>query len=251
MENDDLLAQYLDGELEGDEKEAFEKQLANDPTLAERVHLHRRMDEAFGNTEEMKVEAALRGIMDRDVRSDEQEAPARKSNFQPRYLAIAATVILLAVVGFFVLRPKNTVSPQQLYAENYQPYDASGEVRSSQNLPPALLDDAFASYDAKNYPEAMDAFGKILTIVPDNWQAHFFLGICQLETGDPASAKRTFQAVLDNGKNLYVMQSSWYQALASLQMEEVVDARAQFGVLAKQPGAYQKKAQKILDQLGD
>ena len=246
MNEQEKLEKYLEGEMSESEKIAFEKKMKADPELTEQVRLHQALEVALGNREEIAVEANLQAIM---AEKPAQEVPNEKKVRRLwQYLSVAAAVVIL-LVGVKYIFFNDTITPDQIYTMHYVAYDGSGELRTGDSVPRRLLDNAFDSYNAGNYAQALNVFDSILVRVPGNARANFYLGICFMETGQSQKAIEAFQAVLDHGQNLYINQSTWYIAMACLNLKDLACTRSRLESLAGQTGAYGKKAKEILEIL--
>lgn len=281
MEENGKLAQYLNGEMSPEERIAFEQEIENNSELQEEVNLHRRLEMALGGKEEKELGVAFRGIMDRigdvgeesmeeDVgkdegmesqgpvgdqgqESDDQTGRRRGSNRNRYrvYFAIAASIILLAVVAYGLLVRPDPQTSKELFAENYEAYDASRESRNNKKVPRNMLDDAFDPYEAGDYKTALPAFQKILELDSNNGRPRFYIGMCQLELKAFDEAKGAFRWLVEDGKNLYLDQATWYWGMICLQEEDTTCVKEKLGVLAaKSAGFYRTKAGEILEELG-
>lgn len=253
MDQSEQLQKYLEGEMGEAEQLAFESQIRANPELAERVQMHRMLEEALGSKKEMQVEADLRSIMEEaaegngiEENSDSDPKPNRSRKLWTYFSSAAAVILLLVVVRFFFF---GSADPDALFVQHYAAYDGSSEVRSEHGVPPNLLDAAFTAYLDSNFTEAAKAFQAILDTFPDNPRARFYLGICQLENDMPDQATHSFRRVIQHGKNLYMSQSHWYLSLACLRESDLACAKSELEILAGKPGMYRERAAAILDDL--
>ena len=105
----DLLERYARGTLTEAERTALENRIATDPEYAREAALTAESLSALKASEKAANMQAMRDIWD-EVK-DETEAPKSddpdnsRKPFPYRFLAIAASVILLAVLGYLILRP--------------------------------------------------------------------------------------------------------------------------------------------------
>lgn len=249
MDENEELARYLEGDMNVQEMASFEKRFESDSNLKERVFLHQRMDIALGNQEEVSLESSLRAMMDRMGEVEEPEEEEVPKRFNPRlWWGVAASVLLLAVVGISLYASSSSQSGQELFAEHYQAYDASNELRTADSIPKRLLDDAFDAYNAADFSNALLAFNEILSVDANHVRARFYAGICQLELQDYAKARSSFTYVIQDQKNLYINQSSWYLGLVCLSVGDLECVNQQLGPISKQPtGRYRKGAADILE----
>ena len=113
MISDEDLMLYYYRELDADERARIGAALAAQPELAQRLHkLVARLD-AVSNTREVPVppdvQARWRAALDGAARGDPRAAPARARFANPRWLAAAAGIAVVAlVITFQVLQPKTT-----------------------------------------------------------------------------------------------------------------------------------------------
>ena len=249
MEEHEELQLYLDGELIGEHRESFEKRIELDPELKERVRLHQRLEEGFIDPVEDSIERELQALVGEEE-VEEKPLEKRRPAFRVYWL-VAAGIALLAVVSFFLFRPGPPVPPEELFAIYYEPYNASLELRTDTIIPRDLLEPAFAKYEKSEYDSAQQAFDEILVRYPSHPRATFYLGMCQLELENLADAEKSFQFVLDHGKNLYLYQAAWYLALVCLKQEDKTCVRENLAPLTKQSNTYREGAENILQELED
>lgn len=264
MDQTEQLRRYLDDEMDEAERLAFELSLSENPELKERLELHRAIDASLGNRKEIAVEQTLLAIIEAgeedafeesELDSDaigteepsETKAPSGKSRRIWTYFAAigAAAVLFFVVRAYFFSSP----GPEQIYLAYYQAYDGANEVRSGDDVPKYLLDNAFDAYIEKNFQKAETSFQVILDTLPNNARARFYLGICQLENGKSSLAASSFEQVIQHGKNLYISQSHWYRGMACLSRKDIECAKSELLLLANGKGIYRDKAIEILDDL--
>ena len=73
---------------------------------------------------------------------------------------------------------------------------------------------AQADYNAGRYAAARDAFARFAQAYPSNSLSHYYLALCQQQTGNVASAKREYQTVIALGDPRLKIQAE--AALAAL-----------------------------------
>lgn len=257
MDENEQLQAYLEGELSESEVAAFEQLIAEDPDLAERVRLHRRLESAFGDPTELALEEELRAIMEEEGDKGEENdelgriEPLRNKRGKSyrTYLLVAASIALIAVVGFLLTDSGPGIPPGELFAAHYSTYDASKELRTDGEIPKDLLDPAFDHYIAKDYPAAQKDFSDILGLFPGHPRATFYLGLCQVENQELEEARKSFQAVIDHKQNLYMTQSAWYLGLVCLKLDDQGCVREHLEPLAERDNLYKEGAEEILDEL--
>lgn len=234
------IERYLAGEMDGKAKAAFEARLAAEPELREELRLHRELATVVEDEETMDFSAMVAEVV-----SGENEGRKGVSNF--RWLALAASVVLIAVVGFFVFRSGGS-NPQDLFNSNFSPYEAPAEFRTDSSLL-VRYETAFEQYKGGDYKAAAASFEDLIEAAPEDLGARFYLAVCQLAQGDGAAAEAGFQDLLDRKAPTWRSQSQWYLALALLEQEKVEEAEKVLEELAARGGKYGSLAKELLKEL--
>lgn len=143
-DNDEILMRYLDGEMDGAEKETFESQLQTDNALKQRLE---SLKVAIASVHQYGTAEKVRSVhseMMQELSSVHKEGkvvPMRK--FVKYSLAVAASVIIILVgVNIFT---SSQPSSDKLYNEAFVDYDVSG-VRGNENQT-----DIVKLYQNRNY----------------------------------------------------------------------------------------------------
>ena len=163
-------------------------------------------------------------------------------------MAVAASILLVAVVGFFVLRG-GEADPKALFAENFAPYDAPVEFRGDDPKLDAKYEAAFNSYNKGYWLLAAAEFESLIYFEPDKPSNRFYLGVSQLALDQGAEAEQTFRALLSQNAPTWRSQGQWYLAMALLQQGKAEEAEAELEALEKRGGKYGKLAGELLREL--
>ncbi len=168
----------------------------------------------------------------------------------PRYgvkLAYAmATTFLVGVVSVIYL---NRETPgEKLFASYFQPYpNLASSVRGEQDA--SKLQEALQSYDAQDFEAALQELRDILASQPNNVMANFYAGISYLNLKETERAIASLQKVLALNDAKFSAPALWYLALAYLQQDQLVQARATLEGITANQHLYQAQAIKLLEQL--
>lgn len=259
----DLIERYQAGTLEGEELAGFESDLANDPELRATLALVQDVDAVLEDGEAMAFSQTVSEAADSffaDSQAEElqsstiSEESSSRRRF-PAWLAVAASVALLAVAGYFILN-RGGMNASELFLEHYDLYEAPSAFRGDGN--PALGEDslktvayteAFAAYKKGDFELAIPQFEEILAVYPDEKMVHLYLGLSQLELGAVDESILEFSVLADGGYSPFQQSARWYLALAYLKQDNDQAARKWLDVLAGKKGAYQNPAQKIIEEL--
>ena len=208
--NEELM-RYLDGLMQADEKENFERMLAGSPELKtelENLQLAKSAVITFGLKNQV---AEIHEQMMKELKNEtpvKNITPARKII---RYsVAVAASVLLIfaGIEGYNFYK----LSPSKLFSENYTAYELN--TSRDANLPAESPIEK--AYREKNYNEVIRLNTNSVLSIKDI----FLTGISFLETGDAAKAISSFQLVLvdvKSGSNSILKDGAeYYLALSYL-----------------------------------
>lgn len=275
----ELIERYLAGELVGEELLGFESRLANDIKLKEQVEMVQELDEVLADEKGMAfsqmlvevddqyfseregkgiagtegtLEANSEGVEDSNngPESDAgQEASTNDARIRrfPTWMAVAASVVLLAVVGYFTLF-QPSVSPADLYGDYYTVYAAPEAFRGDSSLI-KRYEFAFLAYNADNFEEAATRFENILQDLPDDRMAIFYAGLSAQGAGLLEKAVPHLESLADGEWNAYQQAARWYLGLNYLKREQLDSARNWLELLKDGKGNYPKKARELLEEL--
>jgi tetratricopeptide (TPR) repeat protein len=208
-QNSEQLMRWLDGEMNEQEKQNFEKHLSSDQQLQgelNNLQLAREAIRSYGLRQqvaqvhqsmmkEMKPQAIVRTMSStrRIIRSS---------------LSIAASVLLI----FISVQVYNFIglSPDKLFKEEYSAFELS--TTRDPNVPPESAIEK--SYREKNYKTVIDLKNKSTNI---STKEQFLAGVSYLELDDPSNAIHSFDTVLirdkTSGQQTYKDEAEYYLAL--------------------------------------
>ena len=245
----DLIEKYLDQKMSTGERQQFEEQLKNDPALKEELELHRQVSATLKGEKVHELRSILTDV-DKNWGTEKtsQKGVARTINFR-RVIAIAATVLLLVMAYQMFFIGGQSISNEQLFADNFQPYQM---LLSQRNLSAeeknATLENAISAYSKGDFQTASDAFQLLSENEPDDISYQFYSAVAQLGAEKNETAITIFSNIISTQSNPFKEQSQWYLALAYLQIEKTDDATKALQTIQK--GQYKhKEAQQILKQL--
>ena len=238
-----LIEQYLGGELTGEALKEFEQKLRDEPEWQRDVDLHRELGDFLGDKKGLELRAALKEV-------GSKPRSGKQRTLLIRYIPIAATFALLITVTILLLNKSETLDPQQLFAQNFTPYEMVLNPRSvAINPKEELRNSAINAYESANYREAIVLFNQLETSNSLGMAPVFYKGICYLALGDTRQAIDVFEELLKSGNSLFTEQTNWYLGLAYLQSNEKAKALSQFQSISQSGGYKADAARKILDKL--
>lgn len=249
---------YLRGELEGDELAQFEARLADDANLKVEIDFLRATREAVREEykDHLKV---LMDDWDGELASSGQVENHPEDNWEGDtdiitgssrrlgiFLAVAAAIAVLVLIGFFLWPGSSLIDRQRFVAENYSPPANEDLQVYSENVTRGSKEGLLA-FQAGDHPKAIRAFERftgpypfkepnpILGPFPFADTIHFFAGRSHLLIPSDTSGKYAlahFQKVVDDSGSVFRMEAEWYQAFAWILQKEDELARSQIEIIS-------------------
>lgn len=167
-----------------------------------------------------------------------------------RIIGLAASILLLAMAVFLF---SNTQSDQKLFTSYFEPMPSAvantgvsrGEAAAAN--PKAT---AFEAYEAGDFQKAIPNFRTYLERNPQDKESRFYFGLALLGDGYSNEAIEILKEVnLQPPKPGYKDASSWYLALAYLQLEQRQDAESILSTLEQGNSNYSNIAKQLLEDL--
>lgn len=244
----DRIDRYLAGQLSAEEQQQFETALAADNDL--QADLHYRQDlkvvlKAVGR------EALRRELQELETGNAQTAAGRTRSlrQFQPWYLAVAAAVAIL-VAAVLLLYPDRQ-NPQELFAQNFQPYPNVLVPIDRSEGPSTQKPDAqaFAYYEQGEYAQALPLLEQLAT---DSTSAKydFYVANCQLQLNQLTRAIPLLQSLAQSDTDHFAPHAQWYLALAYLKSADIPATQALLQTVSAQAGhPFQQQAEKLLREI--
>lgn len=257
-DKNELIEQYLLGQLSGELLYSFEEKLATDEHFRREVALERVIRKnvrTVGRKEwalrlenfhqEMNVTAEEEATVKPLYESVESERSQQKRHL---FLAIAAAFVLLLVATVILINTSNKTNPNQIFVAYYQPYTSVEQAtRALPNETPSERAKAFEFYNNGNYPESIKIFNRILAQGEEE-VVLFYLGNAYLSDNRPNEAEKVFKNYLSKYQE-FALEARWYLSLSYLKQDRVVEAKQILEELSKQDNNYRTEAIEILKSL--
>lgn len=250
----ETIEAYLAGKLNTTELSDFEAKLQADPDLAREVLLLKEIDLAVGDKSVLQFQELVRKEGEAFKQAQSPRAVPVKRLAPRRYLAVAATLLLL-VATVFLLRQYSDSSPsgQNLFAQHFETYNLSQSMRSESVAEEALFQTAIEQYQNENFSAASSSFQQLANNSPDDMVLAFCLANAYLNQSPPAldPAAAQFQKIIADGQSIYVLRSQWYLALIRLEQGDRAAAKKLLQALAQAPDNLGQKASSLLKDLAE
>ncbi len=268
----DTIHRYLNGTMDVNERESFETEMRQNPSLQKDVEMERLLLGGLEHAGETELRQKIGTVQDQLAaegffRAGAAETSPRlsvthlsKTYQMKRIIAIAASFAILAAAVWFFTRPANTPDPGALFSKYYQPKE---EIQRAQEIIPKLesglagiptdgdtLRDALQFYADGNLEEAEKLLKIYLESSPEDPLAAYFLGATFMNQGYYAKAIEIFLP-LSRGESPLKNDALWNLGLCYLKTENGMDdARVSFEKLSAD-NAYpnHRGAKAVLEQL--
>ena len=238
------IENYLSGLSDKTEEKWLSEEIKRDPALAREVRLRRRTDEILGDREILTLRNKL-GVIEMKKRS---AGHMRKTALKTvKYAATIAFVAILSTAMYFVITPGS--SPDKLYSASYERYESPGAARSVVNSGNTLMENAIASYSAREYDKAIGFLELIINSEKDNMESVFMHGMANMEVHNYPVASGSFTRVMEHNDNLYLEDAAWYLGLCYMMTDNQEKATRQFETIAASKSRYSKKAARLARKL--
>ena len=208
--DEEKLMRYIDGEMMGEEKQEFEKLIADDASLKQVIESLQLAKEAVN---QYGLKEKVNGIHKQMMKEMKTQSPVRSiSNVRRiiRYSVAVAASVLLIFAGIEGYKFYN-LSPNNLFAENYTAYELT-TTRDGAATESAIE----KAYREKNFGEVIKLNESSVVSISDI----FLTGMSLLERGDIPKAISSFQVVIADTKEdkttMLKDAAEYYLALAYL-----------------------------------
>ncbi len=254
----DIIYQYLDGELSGAALSDMQKRINSDKSFAEEVALIEDMRSFSARQQkETKAKSAIRAIGEQykprqlesqtaELEIDDAEPSTVQSSRRKLLYMIPAAIAAVVLLGIFITQTMTTnqLSSERLYASYATVAPLSFSTRESKTDESLLK--AQTLFNDKNYTDALTYFKRILDENPTNSKAVFYQGFAKIASGDVAGGRADLETLLSNA--LYQHTARFHLALSYLKTDDVDLAKALFLEIPQRSNHY-GDAQEILGQL--
>ena len=212
----ELLIQYIDGELEGEQLDAIKKSIDEDDSTREefeRLQLAKDAVKSYG----LKTKI---GNIHQEMMDEHREGDLSKTGIVSMVLKYTLRIAAIAifVTGSFSLYQYFTTSPEKLFNESFTAFS----LHENRGLSTSALEDA---YKKENMKEVIQQFNLLKDPKPEDF---FLAGNAFLSTQKPAKAIAVFEALQQknkiNNEHFFEEDAEYYLALGYLDNNETEKA---------------------------
>jgi tetratricopeptide (TPR) repeat protein len=238
------IENFLSGNACNAEKAWLNREIKRDPGLAREVKLRRRTDEILADREILDLRAKLNAVeMQKRSAGGLRKAAAKSSRYAAALLIAAAVSSAL----YFILRPGP--SPEKLYTSYFERYESPGASRSVASTGNLLMENAIASYSAKDYHKAIGYLEQVIANETGNMESVFMHGMANMEVSNYPVASGSFTKVIEHNDNLYLEDAAWYLGLCYMMTGNSEKAVSQMEAIAGSRSRYSRQAARLVRRI--
>lgn len=214
QQEQEQVENYLFGEMDLAEREAFRTRLMNDPVLQARVSETRLLSVGI---QEVSLSSRLEEFHS-DLPKSVDQMPRVYS--LKKWLVAASSVIIigLAVLWFLVYEK----SGESLYADYFQP--DPGLITAMNTSGNYSFDKAMVDYKSGKYNEAISGWRQLLNNGASSDTLNYFMASAFLASGRSDSAIVYFDKVQVTQNSVFIQESYWYRGLALIKLGRIQEA---------------------------
>lgn len=244
MYNEEKIDQYLSNRLSEGERSNFEAEIAANEDLRKEVALQKMLAAGITAGGNRRLKARLQAMHDEATEEDEKSATKVVQMRPRRWLAIAASVAIMAMAVWWIMA--QPADNQALFADYYEPYTTNLTTRDMSS------DDILAQietlYNAGKYEEAIPVIETALSQNPANAKLSLAAGVAHLELNNLEKAAFYFKRAAAN--ELLQEVADWYLALTYLKQDRVEETKQLLEKIKETASPhYQAKATDLLEKL--
>jgi TolA-binding protein len=179
-----------------------------------------------------------------EIQSDNRKKSGLSKSWITGYTSLAAAAVIAAVLLIRSLIPSD--DPQKIFSKYYEPFNAVSSItRSAGAGESESFSRAITSYKSGEYQAAATGFSEAMLSGTESLSAGFFLGVTEIELGNYDKAIEHLNGVV-NQKSGFTKEACWYLGLAYIKSGNNIKATEYFEILARSPGFYRDRSERIL-----
>ncbi len=256
MDEREQIELYAFGKLSGEALQNFEARLVADPDFAAMVQQETEILRALRLSPEVD---ALREQLARIKNGELKMENLSGARVVPLrwFLAAVAALVLLAIAVLFVKKDEKVLTPEQIFAQHFQPPlslksvrrigGTDGQVAQDEwSKRRSEAEDLYESGDFKGSLEKWKALGALPEALEYQGDIGLKAGLTALRASDFQAAISFFEKTPAGG---FKTEKPWYLALAQLRAGDIATAKKGFEQIAVSDSPFAEEARAILENL--
>jgi tetratricopeptide (TPR) repeat protein len=247
-----LLEEYFADRLSAVDRTGVDRRVASDADFAAAFRERERMEQYLsyrakgGVTSDLLAQLGQAAFAESTDSKPADPAPVPIVRRSLRtYLALAATVLLLILAGWWLWGSERQPDPQALYAAYAEGYPLSGTTMGS--APDSLRAIFEPLYNNREYAAALPSLNSFLNLRPEDGEVRLARGRALLETNQITAAEADFLQLAESN-TAFREEGQWWYALAALKAGEPATAKDRLNEIPTSSSRY-TKARELLGLL--
>jgi tetratricopeptide (TPR) repeat protein len=179
-----------------------------------------------------------------EPKSGEKKLKGLSISLIAKYTSLAAAAVIAVLLLIRPLIPSG--DPQKIFSKYYEPFNAASSITRGTGADKSeIFANAIADYKSGKYQAAASGFTIAMFNGQESNNVAFYLGVTEIELGNFDRAIKLLSGVV-NQKNAYSKEANWYLGLAYIKSGNPIKASECFELLARSPGYYSDRSEKIL-----
>ncbi len=208
----DKIEQYLQGDLNKEERARFEMEMQNDPELAKDVLLFRQVKTSISHQLQIQpeVDPLKKSLSEIGLKYFHEVDPDHKKGRFAFFRLLSVKVAVAASVLILLLwRPWQSSLYDQFFTPPVASFTVMGEP---EGINPVQLQTAF---NDQRYADALPLMEAYLKIHPEDTEMSLLKGVCLMETDRLEEARAVLEPIFE-GQSIFKYKGAWYLALSYL-----------------------------------
>ena len=243
MDKELLIQHYFSNQLTDEQRRLFKQLLASDADFKEQFEFEKNLQGAIRNKQNIDLKSKLIGF-EKEITED---IPAKQIRPSYRKWAMAASIAVMATLGWLGYTNLSGPNFDALYDTNFQEYPNTAYTITRGDNQESIERDAFVAYESGNYEIAVEKMQQIPLSQKEEY-VDFYLAQSHMHLGNHARAKDLFGKII-KGNAKFAAESYWYAALVSLKEGDKQTAIEQLRILLDSYDYQKEKATTLLKEL--
>ncbi len=239
----ELMDGFLRGELDETNRMTFNKLLETNPTFKKEYEQRASLQKIMAKNSNLRIKQILQNKEQTKFgRPDPKVFPI------VRYIRIAASLLILAGILSFFIKPSSDAAFSKLYAENFTAYPNDYQEVERGEAEETAAKEILANYSNKDYSKVISGIDTYLNSTNLQDDKLLFFKAMALMGLDKHDEAKDLLNTLENSNNLktYYNQIAWYSALNYLALQDPNNAKIELSKLLNSTDDFRKTSAKEL-----
>lgn len=241
MDSTALINGYFEDSLSENQLEEFEHLLKTDADFASAFEFEKEVQTALKKEERREIKDLFSSLD-----ANEEKGAGKVISMRP-WIAAASIALVVGLGSWLLFFNNPTMNGEQLYFDNFAPYDNVVHPIERGNQLEDIMTRAFTAYEDGDYDLALDLF-KELNIKQNDAYIDFYEAMVLMQLDDHSGAIPLLKNYIKNNGEL-TDRAHWYLALAYLKLNKIENSKMELENLVQLEGFKYEDAERLLKDL--